>query len=238
MLVKFRNFELATLLLAMAMLYACSGSPENRSSQSRYDMLKSYADDIKVINTHEHQRWSEDNAVMHMKLSHLIQSSYLGADVVSAGGRWIDTEKLDSISIQEYWDINGEALDLCRNTSYYSHFISGFQILYGFPDPYFTASNVLALSEEVERNYSDYRSWFHRAFEKAIRYGLKEPNTMNNLGTAYLRLGYAGKAKKVLKKALAIDPDNKLLHYNLSLAYEGLGEKEKSEFHRKRSMIK
>lgn len=167
MSVKFENYPMAALLLALAMLSACSGNQRDPSSQSRYDTLKSYADGIKVINTHEHQRWSEENAVMHQKLSHLIQSSYLGADVVSAGGTWIGSEKLDSMSMHEYWDINGQALDRCRSTTYYSHFLSGFQILYDFREPYFSASNVADLSEEVEKNYLDYRSWFHRAFEKA-----------------------------------------------------------------------
>jgi hypothetical protein len=148
-------------------LYACSGSLNERPAESRYEMLKAYADEIKVINTHEHQRWCEENAVMHMKLPHLIQSSYLGADVVSAGGTWIDGAKLDSMSIEEYWDLNGKALDRCRNTSYYSHFLSGFQTLYDFKDPCFNASNVVALSEAIESNYKDYRSWFHQAFEKA-----------------------------------------------------------------------
>jgi len=167
MLVKFKIYPLAALLLALTMLYACSGSPEGRFSESQYEKLKAYADEIRVINTHEHQRWCEENAVMHKKLSHLIHSAYLGADVVSAGGSWNESEKLDSMSIQEYWNINGEALDRCRNTSYYSHFLYGFKILYDFQDPYFTASNVVALSEAIEKNYADYRSWFHQAFEKA-----------------------------------------------------------------------
>lgn len=167
MSVKFKIFPKAALLLALVLLYACSGIQSDRSSGSHYEKLKAYADEIKVINTHEHQRWSEDNAVMHQKLSHLIHSSYLSADVVSAGGTWMGNEQLDSMSIQEYWNINGEALDLCRNTSYYSHFLAGFKILYDFEDPYFTASNIVALSEAVEKNYSDYRSWFHEAFETA-----------------------------------------------------------------------
>jgi len=167
MLVKIKLTPMAALLLALAMLYSCQSIQGDRSSASRYEKLKAYADEIKVINTHEHQRWSEENAVMHQKLSHLIQSSYLGADVVSAGGSWIENEKLDSMSMEEYWNINGEALDKCRNTSYYSHFLAGFKILYDFQDPYFTATNVVALSEQVEKNYSDYRKWFHQAFEKA-----------------------------------------------------------------------
>lgn len=164
---KFKNYPMAALLLALALLCACSCSRVDRSSGSLYKTLKSYADGIKVINTHEHQRWSEENAVMHQKLSHLIQSSYLGADVVSAGGTWIGSDRLDSMSMGEYWDINGRALDRCRNTTYYSHFLSGFHMLYDFQDPYFSASNVAGLSEEIEKNYADYRSWFHQAFEMA-----------------------------------------------------------------------
>ena len=91
----FKNFSMAALLPALTLLYACSGSLNDRPAESRYEMLKAHADEIKVINTHEHQRWSEENAVMCLKLPHLIHSSYLGADVVSAGGSWIDNAKLD-----------------------------------------------------------------------------------------------------------------------------------------------
>jgi len=162
----YKNRPLAALLLVLGILSGCSGGPgmkEHRKG-SNYEKLKIYADNIRVINTHEHQRWSEENAVMHQKLSHLIHAAYLGSDVVSAGGSRIEEEQLDSMSMEEYWKINGKALDRCRSTSYYSHFIAGFQKLYDFPDPYFTASNVGKLSEAIEKNYSDYRSWFHQAF--------------------------------------------------------------------------
>ena len=132
-----------------------------------YESLKSYADQIRVIDTHEHQRWSEENASLNYKLSHLILSAYLMADVVSAGGTLIDSEQLDSMDMNEYWEINGQALDYTRNTSYYSHFIAGFQKLYDFQDPYFTESNIDGLSTEVEANYSDYRRWFDDAFQTA-----------------------------------------------------------------------
>ena len=164
-----KNWSLAALLLVLGILSACTGGPGMKDSGkgSNYEKLKAYADNIRVINTHEHQRWCEENAEMHQKLSHLVQAAYLGADLVSAGGSRIEEELLDSMSIEEYWKINGEAMDRCRNTSYYSHFIAGFQKLYDFPDPYFTASNVGKLSAAIEKNYTDYRSWFHQAFTKA-----------------------------------------------------------------------
>ncbi len=165
----YKNWSLVALLLVLGILSACTSGPGMKDSGkgSNYEKLKTYADHIRVINTHEHQRWCEENAKMHQKLSHLVQAAYLGADVVSAGGSRIEEELLDSMSMEEYWKINGEALDRCRNTSYYSHFIAGFQKLYDFPDAYFKASNVGKLSAAIEKNYSDYRSWFHKAFTKA-----------------------------------------------------------------------
>ena len=156
-------------LLAAVLMYSCATGPGGGGQQAGacYEGLKTYADGIRVINAHEHQRWCEENAVMQMKLSHLIHAAYLGADVASAGGSWMSSGQLDSISMEEYWEINGEALDRCRNTTYYSHFLAGFQKLYDFPDPYFTASNVVALSGQVEERYADYRTWFDRAFREA-----------------------------------------------------------------------
>lgn len=154
-----RHLVIALLLILTA---SCS-----QNSNLLDESLRSYADDIKVINTHEHQRWSEDNASMHHKLPHLIQSAYVMSDIVSAGGERIDSEQLDSMSVDEYWKINGQALDYSRSTSYYSHLIAGFQKLYGFQDLYFTEINIEALSRQVEANYKDYRRWFDEAFQTA-----------------------------------------------------------------------
>ncbi|RLD56095.1 MAG: hypothetical protein DRI97_08190 [Bacteroidetes bacterium] len=132
-----------------------------------YESLENYANEIKVIDTHEHQRWCEENASLNYNLSHLIQSAYLMADVVSAGGTRIASEQMDSMAMDEFWEINGQALDYTRNTSYYSHFIAGFQKLYDFQDLYFTASNIKGLSSRVEANYADYSKWFDEAFHTA-----------------------------------------------------------------------
>ena len=149
-------------LLLLLLFSACI--PEN---DSLYERLKSYSDEIKVINTHEHQRWCEENATLEYQLSHLIGAAYLMADVNSAGGERFEISQLDSMTMEEFWEINGKALDYTRNTSYYSHLIAGFQQLYDFDDLYFTSSNITDLSEQVEENYRDYRSWFHEAFQRA-----------------------------------------------------------------------
>jgi hypothetical protein len=97
----------------------------------------------------------------------VIQVSYLNADIVSAGGRGFDLKELDTMTPAEYWNVNGQVLDFARNTSYYSHLISGLQVLYDFDGPYFTKDNIQELSNQVQRNYSDYESWFGEAFRKA-----------------------------------------------------------------------
>jgi hypothetical protein len=126
-----------------------------------------FADQVKVINTHEHQHWPEEYGDLNFRLPHLIKASYLMSDVVSAGGLGMDWQMLDTISLADYWNQSGEALNFTRNTSYYSHFIKGFQELYDFDDLYFSERNIPDLSAQVEANYSDYRSWFDQAFQRA-----------------------------------------------------------------------
>jgi hypothetical protein len=132
-----------------------------------YENIKNYADNIRVINTHEHQHWPEEYGDLNFKFFHLINASYLMSDIVSAGGQRLDMNQLDSCSLEEIWDINGQALDYTRNTSYYSHFVRGFRKLYGFDGFYFTEQNIIPLSAQIEKNYSDYRSWFDASFNKA-----------------------------------------------------------------------
>jgi hypothetical protein len=152
------------LILAAAACFCQQCAPGNDPT---YDRLKAYADEIKVINTHEHQHWPEEFGDHAFGLFHLVSTAYLMSDIVSAGGEYLDMEQLDSLSLEEYWELNGQALDYSRSTSYYSHFIRGFQKLYGFRDPYFTETNIHELSARVEENYSDYRRWFDSAFQKA-----------------------------------------------------------------------
>jgi len=126
-----------------------------------------FADQVKVINTHEHQHWLEDYGTHTFRLPHLIDASYLNADIVSAGGAWFDMAELDSISLDEYWEVNGKGLDYARTTSYYSHLIKGLRKLYDFNDLYFTETNIHDLSAQVEDKYSNYRAWFDEVFQKA-----------------------------------------------------------------------
>lgn len=122
---------------------------------------------MKVINTHEHQHWPEEYGDHTFCLYHLFHESYLMSDIVSAGGYRLDLDVIDTLSLDALWDSLGEALNYTRNTSYYSHFIKGFQKLYDFNELYFTKTNIPFLSLEIEKNYSDYRSWFDASFHKA-----------------------------------------------------------------------
>jgi len=152
-----------TLVLICLLLQQCS-----QTTDSTYQSLMNFSDQVKVINTHEHQHWPEEYGEgLTYRFFHLIHKSYLMADLISAGGQSLDMATVDSLSLEDYWEINGEALDYTRNTSYYGHFVKGFQKLYDFDDLFFTETNIPDLSAQVEDNYSDYRAWFDEAFQKA-----------------------------------------------------------------------
>jgi len=151
-------------IMVLIFLLCCQCNPQKDNT---YESLLSYANQVIVINTHEHQHWPEEFGDLHYRFPHLLRASYLMSDVVSAGASWMNWDGIDSLSMEEYWDLFGQGLDYSRNTSYYSHFVKGFQILYDFEDLFFTESNVKDLSAQIESNYADYRTWFDQAFFQA-----------------------------------------------------------------------
>lgn len=137
------------------------------NESSTYRKIRDHADQIKVINTHEHQHWPEEFGNYSFGFYHLIAASYLAADISSAGVNGLDWNLIDSLSPDELWGKYGEALDFTRSTSYYSQFVKGFQKLYGFNDLYFTKENIKELSAGIEEKYKNYKSWFNEAFHKS-----------------------------------------------------------------------
>lgn len=132
-----------------------------------YRRIRGHADQVMVINTHEHQRWPEEFGDFHFRFYHLIAASYLASDVCTAGANGYDWNLMDSLSLDELWNVYGKALDYTRGTSYYGQFIRGFQKQYGFSDLYFTKENIAELSDLIENNYKDYSAWFNKAFNRA-----------------------------------------------------------------------
>jgi hypothetical protein len=161
---KFKNSASAICLICLMLL--CSCSPQT-SSRSSYEKLLEFSDGIKVINTHEHQHRPDEYNIETVHFYHLLHSTYLMQDVVSAGGKRIDMTKISSLPVEDLWDSLGVFLDYTRNSSYYDHFVRGFKKLYDFAGPYFTRDNVAALSSQVQENYEDYPAWFDAAFQKA-----------------------------------------------------------------------
>lgn len=134
---------------------------------SIHEQLKDYIDTIKIINTHEHQRWYPQYDGHDINFYTLLNHSYLQADLVSAGAPRFDTEALNSGDLDSLWETYGRALDFSRSTSYYSHFLKGFKILYGYDEPFFTKEGIRALSEKITANYKNREDWYAEAFEKA-----------------------------------------------------------------------
>jgi hypothetical protein len=139
----------------------------NREKGNTYKQIKNYINTIKIVNTHEHQRSSSEIETVKPNFYYLLFRSYLKADLSSAGADFIERKEINSYTLDELWDMYGKYLNFCRGTSYYSHFIKGFQTLYDFNDSYFTKKNIQSLSEQIADNYKDYKLWFGEAFNKA-----------------------------------------------------------------------
>jgi len=150
------------LIVSLVLFNQCS-----LNDTSVYNRIRDYADQISVIDAHEHQHWPEEYGDHRFTFYNLLATSYLSADVRSAGAEGFDWNAMDTLSPDILWAMYGEALDYTRGTSYYSHFVKGFQKLYGFSDLYFTRENLTTLTAQIEENYKDYRTWFDEAFHKA-----------------------------------------------------------------------
>ena len=137
------------------------------STTSTHNRIKEYIDTIKVVNTHEHQRWFPQYDGHDINFYTLLNHSYLQADLVSSGASRFDTESINKGDLDALWETYGGSLDFSRNTSYYSHFLEGFHILYGYKEPYFTKEGIRSLSEKITANYKNRDDWYAEAFEKA-----------------------------------------------------------------------
>lgn len=159
-----RNYWLAVpcLIIVFEVL-----SITSYKEKATYRQLRSYADRIKVIDTHEHQQIFMATEEQPVGLAHLIRSSYLLDAIWSSGIVIHDSQNHRTECNDTIWKLYGKYLDFTRNTSYYRQLLRGFNELYGFKDIAFTQENTGALSEQIGVNYRKYPEWFDFAFNKA-----------------------------------------------------------------------
>jgi len=136
-------------------------------SNSFHDRIREYIDTIRVVDTHEHQRWHPALEGHDFNFYTLVAHSYLKDDLVSAGAIPFKIEDVNRGDLDSLWETYGSYLEFSRNTSYYSHFHQGFKILYGYDEPYFTKEGIRSLSEQIAMNYNNRDAWYAQAFEKA-----------------------------------------------------------------------
>jgi len=162
-----KQFLLALTLLFPLVSAGCQNGGQATQEATVRNELRAYMDTFKVVDCHEHQ-WAsprELEGVERSFFTHLAYS-YLKADLVSAGSPPVDINAIAGQDVDQLWDTYGPYLELCRNTTYYSHFLKGFKILYGFRGESFSRDNVRALSNQIAANYRD-PDWYGQAFEKA-----------------------------------------------------------------------
>jgi hypothetical protein len=123
-----------------------------------------HLDSIKVISTHEHQLDPSKSGIEKMSFFVQLENSYLYDDLISAGANSnrVAEKNLDLDSLWNYYE---PFLNSTRTTSYYRQLIQGYQKLYDLEGPYFTKDNVAKLNDQLAENYSNYDSWFNKAFE-------------------------------------------------------------------------
>ena len=161
-----RFIRLITFLFVIFLFFGLANNC-GRETNITHQRLREYINTIKVINTHEHQREPAEYAGHKYNFYTLLANSYLKSDLVSAGASPLRPEIVNRGNLDKLWDRYGRYLDFSRSTSYYSHFLSGFEVLYGLDEPYFTKENVRSLSEKIAENYSNREEWYERAFEAA-----------------------------------------------------------------------
>jgi hypothetical protein len=136
-------------------------------TNSPYELLKNYINTIKVVNTHEHQRRFSQYEGHPYNFYTILSHSYLQADLISAGAPPFDPGSVNKGDLDVLWQAYGPFLDFSRNTSYYSHFLKGFSILYGYNEPYFSKGGIQSLSEMIKEHYKRQDEWYAEAFDRA-----------------------------------------------------------------------
>ncbi|MDX1283747.1 MAG: hypothetical protein R3182_01980, partial [Draconibacterium sp.] len=146
---KVRRFVFVAFvwILINLIITACS-VPQNNT----YDSLLEYANTVKVINTHEHQRLPSELDFEKYNFWVLLSKAYLNSDLVSAGAMYLNPATLNSKSLDELWDENAEFLTYASNTSYYQHFLEGIRKCYEFDKKEFSKKDIEFLSEQIAEN--------------------------------------------------------------------------------------
>jgi len=160
---KIRNFfALKSALIFFTILVFSCDTPKN----STYNRLMDYANTIKVVNTHEHQRVPAELEFEKFNFWTLLSKAYLNADLISSGGKYLSPEVINNKSLDELWNENAAFLNYTFTTSYYQHFLEGITKCYGYEELELTKENVETLSKEISEKYKNYESWFDECFVK------------------------------------------------------------------------
>jgi len=163
---KKTSISKVTLLIPLILSLLCI-SQCDLNEEAIGTRIREHADQIKIIDTHEHQHWPEEFGDYHFRFYHLIAASYLASDVCTAGANGYDWKLMDSLSLDELWNVYGQSLNYTISTTYYGQFVRGFQKQYGFKGLFFTKDNIAELSRQIEGKYGKYKEWFDEAFARA-----------------------------------------------------------------------
>ena len=159
--IKVQILYLATFL-GLSLVISC-----DKTKPDTYEELRKHISTISVVNTHEHQIIPPEYIGQKYNFYTLLDYSYLKWDLISSGASQFNRDIINRGNLDTLWNIYGQYLDFCRNTTFYTHFLKGFQELYGYKDLYFTKEGIYSLSEKIAENYSNREEWFDKSVKTA-----------------------------------------------------------------------
>lgn len=168
------------LFLSLVFLAGCHNSA--------YIHIRKYVDNIKIVDTHEHQLTPGDSSDFYF-----FNTSYFSGDVHTAGAPSFDNPHHGKFNVDTLWERVGKYYNYTRATSYHEELINKLRILYGFNKPYLEKSDIQGLYNKiVATHYKDYQQWFDKVYHKAnfdIMLQDQYWNRFNtNIDTKYFRL--------------------------------------------------
>lgn len=131
--------------------------------ESTYHKIKKYVDQIKVVDTHEHQRvpYNDTTYVFFNMIS------YLYDDLTSLGVQNVNIQPVRHIDTDSVWAIYEKAYNYCRTTSYHAQMMYTLRILYGYNKMYLIKDDAKPVFEKMRNNYfKNYGQWFDEVFAR------------------------------------------------------------------------
>jgi uncharacterized protein len=149
-------------ILTFAFLNAAGSHAFNQDNGPALEQrIRNRIDNIKIIDTHEHQGFPYMNRHNCFDIS-----MYMIADLISSGMPPI-SDSMEKIHDPEaYWNHISPYLKFSRATSYHAQFIQNLKQMYVLKGDELTKDEFLRISSQIDRNFKNYAQWLDSGLNK------------------------------------------------------------------------